>query len=227
MINSHQNRGLEVILIVLVHDGWKDFPCRIADHGYSVCMVYSSTCMKSCDEVEKEVETKGRISVEEAISQAKIRHCPNCKKAFLKESGCNKMTCACGTKSCEYIRPFYCFLVVVELHTVSMNKHIHPWLNDSFVHPITPHRLYLSSAYQRLHSLLSNGKNRSFQTSFTALYLDFCLRSKCWTYSLTFPFLAPLLQPNCKHQNCKKCPLYTNSEEVCCSLLALLCNQEK
>lgn len=52
--------------------------------------------------MEKEAETKGRVTVEEAISQAKIRHCPKCKKAFLKESGCNKMTCGCGTKSCEF-----------------------------------------------------------------------------------------------------------------------------
>ena len=40
--------------------------------------------------------------MEEAISRAKIRHCPKCKKAFLKESGCNKMTCGCGAKSCEW-----------------------------------------------------------------------------------------------------------------------------
>lgn len=54
-----------------------------------------------CDEVEKKVETTGRIIVEEAISQAKIRHCPKCKKAFLKESGCNKISCGCGHKMCE------------------------------------------------------------------------------------------------------------------------------
>lgn len=54
-----------------------------------------------CEEVEKEQETKGRITVEEAISQAKIRKCPKCKKAFLKDSGCNKITCGCGHKICE------------------------------------------------------------------------------------------------------------------------------
>ena len=57
--------------------------------------------------MEKEAETKGRVTVEEAISQAKIRYCPKCKKAFLKESGCNKMTCGCGTKSCEYGPPVF------------------------------------------------------------------------------------------------------------------------
>lgn len=59
---------------------------------------------KSCDEVEKEAETKGRLTVEEAISQAKIRHCPRCKKAFVKESGCNKISCGCGTKICYICR---------------------------------------------------------------------------------------------------------------------------
>eukprot|EP00977_Amphora_coffeiformis_P003498 scaffold655_cov162-Amphora_coffeaeformis.AAC.19 len=57
-----------------------------------------------CDEVEKKEETTGRITVEEAISRAKIRHCPKCNKAFLKESGCNKITCGCGHKICYVCR---------------------------------------------------------------------------------------------------------------------------
>lgn len=53
-----------------------------------------------CDEIEKEKVTKGRLAVEEAITDAKVRRCPTCKKSFIKESGCNKITCGCGTKVC-------------------------------------------------------------------------------------------------------------------------------
>jgi E3 ubiquitin-protein ligase RNF216 len=54
-----------------------------------------------CDEVVKDkVLTEGRLAVEEAITAAKIRRCPSCKKGFIKESGCNKITCGCGNKIC-------------------------------------------------------------------------------------------------------------------------------
>ena len=46
------------------------------------------------------IVTKGRLTVEEAITAAKVRHCPSCKKSFIKESGCNKITCSCGIKVC-------------------------------------------------------------------------------------------------------------------------------
>jgi len=57
-----------------------------------------------CEEVEKQVVTKGRLTVEEAISAAKIRNCPKCKKAFIKSDGCNKMRCGCGVYVCYVCR---------------------------------------------------------------------------------------------------------------------------
>ena len=59
-----------------------------------------------CEEVEKKHETKGRLKVEEAILNAKIRTCPwkACGKKFIKESGCNKMTCSCGALICYICR---------------------------------------------------------------------------------------------------------------------------
>lgn len=60
--------------------------------------------MNSCDEVEHEAETKGRLTVEEAISAAKIRQCPKCKKAFVKSDGCNKVRCGCGIYVCYLCR---------------------------------------------------------------------------------------------------------------------------
>jgi len=74
-----------------------------------VCGVVSCrTCKKSnhlpktCDEVDSVLD--GRHAVEEAMSQALFRNCPSCKKAFIKDGGCNNMTCPCGVTSCYVCR---------------------------------------------------------------------------------------------------------------------------
>eukprot|EP00520_Triparma_pacifica_P009262 CAMPEP_0118634836 /NCGR_PEP_ID=MMETSP0785-20121206/1759_1 /TAXON_ID=91992 /ORGANISM="Bolidomonas pacifica, Strain CCMP 1866" /LENGTH=710 /DNA_ID=CAMNT_0006525837 /DNA_START=87 /DNA_END=2216 /DNA_ORIENTATION=+ len=59
-----------------------------------------------CDEVEKQSHAESRKRVEEAMTAARVRICPNenCGKRFYKVEGCNKMSCACGTTSCYYCR---------------------------------------------------------------------------------------------------------------------------
>ena len=55
-----------------------------------------------CDQVESKNETDGRTKVEEAMTLALVRTCPRpfCRKKFLKNDGCNKMTCSCGCFVC-------------------------------------------------------------------------------------------------------------------------------
>ncbi len=58
-----------------------------------------------CEEVSEQTRRdQGRLKIEEALSEAKMRTCPKCKKKFIKSDGCNKMTCACGTKMCYICR---------------------------------------------------------------------------------------------------------------------------
>ncbi|TFY70302.1 hypothetical protein EVG20_g2704 [Dentipellis fragilis] len=60
---------------------------------------------KSCEEVEEDKKLDGKHAIEEAMTRALMRNCPRCKKAFIKESGCNKMTCPnCRTLSCYICR---------------------------------------------------------------------------------------------------------------------------
>lgn len=78
------------------------------------CM--KETCMKCkepwddshfgvpCEELEKQDVAKLRKDAEEKMTQAKIRTCWKCKSTFLKESGCNKITCKCGAKMCYICR---------------------------------------------------------------------------------------------------------------------------
>ncbi|KZV74428.1 hypothetical protein PENSPDRAFT_648058 [Peniophora sp. CONT] len=60
---------------------------------------------KTCAEVDEDKKLEGRHAVEEAMTAALMRNCPKCKKAFIKESGCNKMVCPyCTTLSCYVCR---------------------------------------------------------------------------------------------------------------------------
>ncbi|PWY89012.1 hypothetical protein BO70DRAFT_158549 [Aspergillus heteromorphus CBS 117.55] len=56
---------------------------------------------KTCEEARKERGLPERHLVEEAMSEALIRNCPQCKIKIVKESGCNKMICSkCGCAMC-------------------------------------------------------------------------------------------------------------------------------
>ena len=58
-----------------------------------------------CEEVvQQDRRDEGRLKIEEALSEAKMRTCPKCNKKFIKSDGCNKMTCACGMKMCYVCR---------------------------------------------------------------------------------------------------------------------------
>jgi len=58
-----------------------------------------------CEEVEKKGETNARLRIEEAMTKARVRSCPNCAKKFYKVEGCNKMCCpSCQTKICYVCR---------------------------------------------------------------------------------------------------------------------------
>ncbi|RHZ43160.1 E3 ubiquitin-protein ligase RNF216 [Aspergillus thermomutatus] len=56
---------------------------------------------KTCEEAKRDRGISERHLVEEAMSDALIRHCPRCKVKIVKEFGCNKMTCSnCGCYMC-------------------------------------------------------------------------------------------------------------------------------
>lgn len=113
----------------------KIFPCPSC--GYESCRECGEAAHipLKCSEVEKEEQKKGRLTVEEAITAAKIRKCPKCGKGFIKSDGCNKVRCGCGIHVCYVCR-------------IAINNYNH-----------------------------------------------FCQT------------------PHCEHKKCKKCPLYTKSEE--------------
>ncbi|KAF8212123.1 hypothetical protein K438DRAFT_1806002 [Mycena galopus ATCC 62051] len=60
---------------------------------------------KSCKEMEQDQNLDARHTIEEAMTRALMRNCPKCQKAFIKEAGCNKMTCPnCNALSCYICR---------------------------------------------------------------------------------------------------------------------------
>ncbi len=55
----------------------------------------------SCEQHAKDNKINSRHKIEEAMTAALIRACNKCKKTFIKDYGCNKMSCAsCGNKQC-------------------------------------------------------------------------------------------------------------------------------
>lgn len=55
---------------------------------------------KTCAEYMKELGLSARREVEEAMTSAVIRLCNKCKAPFIKDEGCNKMSCKCGNVQC-------------------------------------------------------------------------------------------------------------------------------
>ncbi|KAJ6623544.1 hypothetical protein B0H10DRAFT_1786528 [Mycena sp. CBHHK59/15] len=94
---------------VIENEQEKLFTCRNEEGGCAV--VSCRQCKKldhlpkSCKEMEEDKHLDGRHTIEEAMTRALMRNCPKCQKAFIKEQGCNKMTCPnCMSLSCYICR---------------------------------------------------------------------------------------------------------------------------
>ncbi|KAH9438951.1 hypothetical protein MCOR02_002539 [Pyricularia oryzae] len=87
----------------------KEFRCRNPDCGITSCRScrlethIPKTCAEAADDNAKDDSISARHAIEEAMSAAMIRNCNKCKTPFIKELGCNKMTCtkpSCGNVQC-------------------------------------------------------------------------------------------------------------------------------
>ncbi|RBQ66832.1 hypothetical protein FVER14953_06240 [Fusarium verticillioides] len=92
----------------------REFRCRNDECQITSCRLckYETHIPNTCQEAAIERGVDLRREVEEAMSKALIRKCNKCSTPFIKEEGCNKMTCTrkgCGnvqcyvcSKSCDY-----------------------------------------------------------------------------------------------------------------------------
>lgn len=84
------------------HRGLK-FTCLGPGCGQSSCL----SCSKAWADVHVCHESSLvalRTQVEQAMSMAIKRVCPRCNTSFVKNAGCNKLTCPCGYKMCYVCR---------------------------------------------------------------------------------------------------------------------------
>ncbi|KAJ1300746.1 hypothetical protein OPQ81_002389 [Rhizoctonia solani] len=93
--------------VVIENEDERLFRCENSSCGIVSCR----TCKKedhlpkSCEEAEKDKALDGRHAIEEAMTKALMRNCPKCGQNFVKESGCNKMTCPkCRSLVCYVCR---------------------------------------------------------------------------------------------------------------------------
>lgn len=81
--------------VIVENPDEKLFYCQAEDCGVISCR----TCRQAehlpytCDQAKADRKLGKRHAVEEAMTEALVRKCPKCQKAFLKEEGCNKITC--------------------------------------------------------------------------------------------------------------------------------------
>ncbi|KAI5806741.1 hypothetical protein DFH27DRAFT_479993 [Peziza echinospora] len=81
----------------------KEFRCGNQECGEVSCRhcQLKTHIPRSCEEVAKENKLSIRHQVEEAMTEALVRTCTKCSNKFIKEYGCNKMTCSrCHTLHC-------------------------------------------------------------------------------------------------------------------------------
>nr|CAD2194058.1 unnamed protein product [Meloidogyne enterolobii] len=55
-----------------------------------------------CEEMDK--KDKKEREIEKKLNEAIVRKCPRCGVQFVKEKGCNRMTCRCGMTQCYICR---------------------------------------------------------------------------------------------------------------------------
>ncbi|KAL9581156.1 MAG: hypothetical protein Q9212_004071 [Teloschistes hypoglaucus] len=83
------------------------FPTRFQCRAPACSILTCTTCFKPwrdphtcCDSAAVELRT----TVEAARTEALKRTCPKCGLSFIKDSGCNKLTCVCGYTMCYVCR---------------------------------------------------------------------------------------------------------------------------
>ncbi|GKU03994.1 unnamed protein product [Fusarium langsethiae] len=86
----------------------KEFRCRKLDCMITSCRLcdLETHIPKTCKEASLEKKRDIRREVEEAMSKALIRNCNKCNTPFVKESGCNKMTCS--KPGCRNVQCYVC-----------------------------------------------------------------------------------------------------------------------
>ena len=89
--------------VVLLSEGVTVHRCSACGHATCVLCNEDDHLPLRCDQVETAADASVRHKIEEAMTAALVRKCV-CGQTFLKESGCNKMTCRCGRKMCYLCR---------------------------------------------------------------------------------------------------------------------------
>ncbi|KAL2132450.1 hypothetical protein VTI74DRAFT_3787 [Chaetomium olivicolor] len=86
----------------------KEFTCENEECGVVSCRLCreETHIPKSCEEAARERGHSARHKIEEAMSAAMIRKCNKCQTPFIKENGCNKMTCT--RAGCRNVQCYVC-----------------------------------------------------------------------------------------------------------------------
>ena len=82
----------------------REFRCKMPDCERTSCRLcrMDTHVPLSCAEYKQEHGISERHVLEEAMTDAILKHCPKCKVPIFKDGGCNKLSCSrCGCKVCD------------------------------------------------------------------------------------------------------------------------------
>ena len=94
-------------MIMISHPTWQPtFTCQQPDCQRKSCPISHKPAHHplGCKAVAKDADTAKRTYIENKMTEASIRICYSCRKPFVKQAGCNKMTCECGAIMCYLCR---------------------------------------------------------------------------------------------------------------------------
>jgi hypothetical protein len=93
--------------LMILPEEVSSLPCPECHHHSCRLCKKSPHEPQTCKQAAEKKKTSARARAEDAMTRAVVRNCPGCGKGFVKEKGCNKMSCyLCRQEIADYTHFF-------------------------------------------------------------------------------------------------------------------------
>lgn len=104
-----------------IAENYKFITCEICKNEWCICCELQAHPNKKCYEMNENDDQELIVkNIEEIITMAKLHICPNCKIKFIREDGCNLITCS-------HCHTFSCYICGIEIIPSGVQKNAKYW----------------------------------------------------------------------------------------------------